>query len=61
MAPIGRRQDDIRSAVQTHWILSALLPEPPADHCPEKYLPKWNTEPPETAAQRIMREIRETP
>jgi hypothetical protein len=56
--PFGEKRADLRSAVQTFWLMQ-FGEEVPDDHSPEKYMLKFDdTEP--TEAERLMEEIRES-
>ena len=56
--PIGRRDADIRSAVQTFWIRAGLVES--SDDSPNDYLPQFDDGPKtKSAAQLIVDEIRE--
>ena len=57
MRPFGAKRDDMRSSVQTYWLLSGLLTEPPADHSPKKYQLQFGDTTPMNEAEQILQRI----
>lgn len=56
--PFGEKRADLRSAVQTFWLMQ-FGEEVPEDHAPEKYMLKFDDHE-LTEAERLMKEISES-
>lgn len=60
MRPFGTKRDDLRQALSDYWNISCHFTEHPDDHSPQKYMLRFDDEPPKSEATTILERIKAT-